>query len=266
MLFASSTEAPSVCGLGIIPLSIERFEDATKAVPHMGWNSALFSESMSEGATSGMSEDAAYYFVHSYRARYDTSEEIASWAHTVTQYGQELFVSTVRRGHLFATQFHPEKSGMAGMHLLDWWLKTPVGDLQSNTQSKVLIPRSPQKKDGFIRRVIACLDVRANDDGDLVVTKGDQYDVREKAAPESSDSTLKTKTAGAVRNLGKPVALAERYYAAGADEICFLNITSFRTSPLQDQPMLAVVRAAAEQIFVPLTIGGGIKVSCPKPR
>jgi imidazole glycerol-phosphate synthase len=266
VLFASSTEAPSVRGLGIIPLSIERFDDATKAVPHMGWNSALFSQSTTEEETSGMSEDAAYYFVHSYRARYDPTEEIASWAYTVTQYGQELFVSTVRRGHLFATQFHPEKSGMAGMHLLDWWLKMPVDDAQDAAQTRALIPRSLQKKDSFIRRVIACLDVRANDDGDLVVTKGDQYDVREKAAPESSPSTLKTKTAGAVRSLGKPVALAERYYAAGADEICFLNITSFRASPLHDQPMLAVVRAAAEQIFVPLTIGGGIKVSYPITR
>jgi len=62
-----------------------------------------------------------------------------------------------------------------------------------------------------------------------------------------------------VRNLGKPVALAARYYAAGADELALLNITSFRHSPLRDQPMLAVVRAAAETVFVPLTIGGGIR-------
>jgi glutamine amidotransferase/cyclase len=46
--------------------------------------------------------------------------------------------------------------------------------------------------------VIACLDVRSNDDGDLVVTKGDQYDVREK------------EDGGAVRNLGLPVELAGR--------------------------------------------------------
>lgn len=105
------------------------------------------------------------------------------------------------------------------------------------------------------------MDVRANDEGDLVVTKGDQYDVREKAVPSSDASSLQTKSAGAVRNLGKPVALAARYYAAGADEICLLNITSFRQSPLRDQPMLAVVRAAAETVFVPLTIGGGIKDS-----
>lgn len=99
------------------------------------------------------------------------------------------------------------------------------------------------------------MDVRANDAGDLVVTKGDQYDVREK----SSSSSITANTAGAVRNLGKPVSLASKYYNAGADELCLLNITSFRHSPLRDQPMLAVVRAAAQEIFVPLTIGGGIK-------
>ena len=261
VLFASSSEAPSVQGLGIIPSRIERFDDTTKAVPHMGWNSALH---VTEEKTFGMPEDAAYYFVHSYRARYDPAGDIAAWAHTVTQYGQELFVSSVRRGHLFATQFHPEKSGMEGMHLLSRWLLTCVDNATSDKQTRSVISRSPQATDGFIRRVIACLDVRANDEGDLVVTKGDQYDVHEKASPESSPFTIKTKTAGAVRILGKPIALAERYYAAGADEICFLNITSFRSSPLQDQPMLAVVRAAAERIFVPLTIGGGIKVSCFK--
>jgi glutamine amidotransferase/cyclase len=119
------------------------------------------------------------------------------------------------------------------------------------------------------------MDVRANDQGDLVVTKGDQYDVREKPpitpavppspSPSPSDATpsppfaVSATVAGAVRNLGKPVALAARYYAAGADELALLNITSFRHSPLRDQPMLAVVRAAAATVFVPLTIGGGIR-------
>jgi glutamine amidotransferase/cyclase len=66
--------------------------------------------------------------------------------------------------------------------------------------------------------------------GDLVVTKGDQYDVREKAAPETtgssssltgSSSSLTGSTpasSGDVRNLGKPVDLARRYYESGADE------------------------------------------------
>jgi glutamine amidotransferase/cyclase len=94
------------------------------------------------------------------------------------------------------------------------------------------------------KRIIACLDVRANDQGDLVVTKGDQYDVRE---------------AGQVRNLGKPVELARRYYEEGADEITFLNITGFRDFPLEDMPMIEVLKQTSRHVFVPLTIGGGIR-------
>ncbi len=94
------------------------------------------------------------------------------------------------------------------------------------------------------KRIIACLDVRSNDAGDLVVTKGDQYDVRAE---------------GEVRNLGRPVDLARRYYEEGADEITFLNITGFRDFPLEDQPMLEVLKRTSENVFVPLTIGGGIK-------
>ena len=62
-----------------------------------------------------------------------------------------------------------------------------------------------------------------------------------------------------VRNLGKPVELARFYYDQGADEVVFLNITSFRSSPLKDQPMLELLQRASEQIFVPLTVGGGIR-------
>lgn len=100
---------------------------------------------------------------------------------------------------------------------------------------------------GLTRRIVACLDVRTNDQGDLVVTKGDQYDVREKS--EGND----------VRNLGKPVEMAQKYYTQGADEVTFLNITSFRDCPLKDTPMLEVLKRAAKTIFVPLTVGGGIK-------
>jgi glutamine amidotransferase/cyclase len=99
-------------------------------------------------------------------------------------------------------------------------------------------------KTRMAKRIIACLDVRTNDQGDLVVTKGDQYDVRNE---------------GEVRNLGKPVELARRYYEEGADEITFLNITGFRDFPMQDQPMLEVLRKTSENVFVPLTIGGGIR-------
>ena len=64
---------------------------------------------------------------------------------------------------------------------------------------------------------------------------------------------------GDVRNLGKPVELAGQYYRDGADEITFLNITGFRDFPLEDIPMLEVLRRTSENVFVPLTIGGGIR-------
>ena len=96
---------------------------------------------------------------------------------------------------------------------------------------------------------MVALDVRSNDAGDLVVTKGDQYDVREKSVQGR----------GGVRNLGKPVALASRYYQEGADEIAFLNITSFRQGVLEDAPMLQVLEGASRTCFVPLTVGGGIR-------
>ncbi|KIM66249.1 hypothetical protein SCLCIDRAFT_1211487 [Scleroderma citrinum Foug A] len=257
VLFAASAESPSVRGLGLIPCQIDCFDDTDKAVPHMGWNTAeCFDTPTDPQSTEGVSATVFYYFVHSYCARYDPVQnpEAAQWAHSTTQYGNEVFVSTVRNGSVFGTQFHPEKSGIAGLTILDTWIKQ---SLAGRTPPSVgpRTPRHAKPRDGFTRRIIACMDVRANDQGDLVVTKGDQYDVREKV----SSSSTTVKTAGAVRNLGKPVALASKYYDAGADELCLLNITSFRNSPLRDQPMLAVVRAAAERVFVPLTIGGGIK-------
>ena len=257
VLFTSSSENPGVEGLGIIPSSISQFDKADKSVPHMGWNSVDFIDP-EETAKEGIDEKEYYYFVHSYRAQYDPSNvAVAQWVQTTSQYGQEIFVTSVRKGNVFATQFHPEKSGEAGLRILKTWLGKTDEQLVSEPPRPVA-NRIPRARDRLTKRIIACMDVRANDEGDLVVTKGDQYDVREKA-PNDSNSSVQVQTAGAVRNLGKPVALAAKYFSAGADEICLLNITSFRHSPLHDQPMLAVVRAAAETVFVPLTIGGGIK-------
>lgn len=94
---------------------------------------------------------------------------------------------------------------------------------------------------GLTRRIIACLDVRTNDQGDLVVTKGDQYDVRENKIGV---------TGGQVRNLGKPVDMARKYYEQGADEIIFLNITSFRNCPLVDLPMLEILKQTSETVSI----------------
>ncbi len=146
----------------------------------------------------------------------------------------DAFVSAVQKGAITATQFHPEKSGASGLKLLENFIKG---------EDVAVVPPADATAD-LSRRIVACLDVRTNDAGDLVVTKGDQYDVRE---------------SGEVRNLGKPVALARRYFEEGADEITFLNITGFRDFPLGDLPMLQVLEETSRNVFVPLTIGGGIR-------
>jgi glutamine amidotransferase/cyclase len=273
ILFESSAESPTARGLGIIPARIESFDNADKAVPHMGWNSVHFLDAEAQPAE-GLREGAHFYFVHSFRAPYAPARlpDAAQWTHTTAQYGQEVFSASVRRGSVFGCQFHPEKSGAAGLAVLDAWLRQPELT-RADAPAAPRVERPPAPRDGLTKRIIACMDVRANDDGDLVVTKGDQYDVRERpadvqtsgpadaatTAPGPPGGALTARTGGAVRNLGKPVALAARYAAAGADELCLLNITSFRKSPLADQPMLALVRAAAARVHVPLTIGGGIK-------
>ncbi|OZJ05918.1 Imidazole glycerol phosphate synthase hisHF [Bifiguratus adelaidae] len=248
-LFEGSDETPDVKGLGIIPGRVRKFDAQTKAVPHMGWNSAAIrkdyrGQDLSEAeATCGISDENRYYFVHSYAVPYE--ENLEDWVFTTTKYGDEVFVSSVRRGNMFCTQFHPEKSGYSGLRLLKSFLESEKIISEDNVRISTVAHPSVG---GFTKRIIACLDVRANDAGDLVVTKGDQYDVREKSTAN-----------GDVRNLGKPVDLARRYFEEGADEITFLNITSFRNCPMTDLPMLEVLRRASQDIFVPLTIGGGIR-------
>ncbi|KAJ6113737.1 histidine biosynthesis bifunctional protein hisB [Penicillium sp. IBT 18751x] len=244
-LFQGSEEDANVPGLGLIPMRIQQFDDKNKSVPHIGWNSAMNTELASKKQSFyGLTPTSKYYYVHSYAAPYIPGVlEKDGWSVATATYGDEEFIGAVSRGNIFGTQFHPEKSGVAGLRAIRAFL-------HGDQFQSVSLDSIAGKKDGLTRRVIACLDVRTNDNGDLVVTKGDQYDVREKSGVEAS---------GQVRNLGKPVDMAKRYYEQGADEITFLNITSFRNCPLADTPMLEILRRASETVFVPLTIGGGIR-------
>ena len=229
-LFEGSEEAPGVKGLGIIKGYIKRFDDSKVSVPHIGWNGIKIKKPSK--LFLGYNNEKLY-FVHSYRAVLDKSNR--DWVLATTDYGGE-FISAIQKGNVVAVQFHPEKSGAAGLRILKNFL-------ESESLIGSFTPKAPRETK-LAKRIIACLDVRTNDEGDLVVTKGDKYDVREE---------------GRVRNLGRPVELAKRYFEEGADEIVFLNITGFRDFPLKDQPMLEVLRLTSENVFVPLTIGGGIQ-------
>ena len=226
-LFDHSEEAPDAGGLGVIAGFVKRFE-TDLSVPHIGWNGLNFKQPSRIFA--GLNGTEKFYFVHSYHVVAEDDGVVL----TTTDYGCE-FVSSIQKGNIIATQFHPEKSGRAGRRILKNFI---------DPAAEAVMPAETTAGTRLAKRIIACLDVRSNDRGDLVVTKGDQYDVRED---------------GDVRNLGKPVELARRYYQEGADEIAFLNITGFRDFPLEDLPMLEVLKQTSRHVFVPLTIGGGIR-------
>lgn len=237
LLFDGSDENGGFEGLGVIPGQVQMFDRGMGLpVPHIGWNTL---EQCGDSQLMRVVGDDRVYFVHSFRA--SPTPANSAWVSSTTQYGEE-FVSSVSRGDVHATQFHPEKSGDAGLALLGAFLEGGAAPAAERGAAA----GNGSRARGLAKRVIACLDVRSNDQGDLVVTKGDQYDVREKGEGRS------------VRNLGAPIALAARYAQEGADEVAFLNITGFRDFPLNDAPMLDLLRAASEKVFVPLTVGGGI--------
>ncbi|GGV26300.1 imidazole glycerol phosphate synthase subunit HisH [Kitasatospora herbaricolor] len=94
-------------------------------VPHMGWNTV----DVPEGSRlfAGLDPDSRFYFVHSYGVRHwelqVTNDNIAAPLVTWATHGQP-FVAAVENGPLWATQFHPEKSGDAGAALLTNWVNT----------------------------------------------------------------------------------------------------------------------------------------------
>jgi len=236
-LFESSEEFSFHQGLGVLPGQVKRF-DVKLAVPHIGWNSINLKKN--SRIFNNISSDSRFYFVHSYHVAPENNSDIL----TTTPYEYE-FVSAASKGNIFGVQFHPEKSGKQGLQLLSNFIaQENLSGVNFDSSVKAHQAEDNTSEKGLAKRIVACLDVRSNDNGDLVVTKGDQYDVREK---------------GDVRNLGKPVELARDYYEQGADEITFLNITGFRDFPLKDMPMIDVLKNTSENVFVPLTIGGGIR-------
>mmetsp|Transcript_10850 Transcript_10850/g.14105 ORF Transcript_10850/g.14105 Transcript_10850/m.14105 type:complete len:572 (+) Transcript_10850:78-1793(+) len=241
-LFEASEETPGVEGLGLIPGTVQKFDATQCSVPSIGWN-GIIKHKASE-VVEAVGENELVYFVHSFRAL--PSEENKDWVLTTTTYNGQ-YISSIQKGNIVATQFHPEKSGQTGLKVFNAFLEK-AGQLNPSP-TPLIVPEDAQTR--IAKRVIACLDVRSNDQGDLVVTKGDQYDVRESAEEGQGR--------GEVRNLGKPVALCSRYYEQGADEVTFLNITSFRQCVIGDLPMLQVLERSSETVFVPLTVGGGIR-------
>lgn len=101
-------------GLGFIPGRVEHLNTlgCTLRVPHVGWNEVV-SNGTKDGLFSGIPDGTDFYFVHSYAFVPTDPADILATA----DYGIQV-TAAVRRGHIWGTQFHPEKSSRGGLRLL----------------------------------------------------------------------------------------------------------------------------------------------------
>lgn len=106
-LYESSDEAPDTPGFGVLPGHVRKLEGVFK-VPHLGWNQLDVQRESS--LLRGIEPASFVYYCHSYYAPV-TSESVA-----VTEYGPR-FSAAVEMGRVQAVQFHPEKSGEAGLRV-----------------------------------------------------------------------------------------------------------------------------------------------------
>jgi glutamine amidotransferase len=109
LLFEASEEGPVSDGVGVVPGKIRRLTGDVK-IPHIGWDEVTVRPGSRLFA--GLGDGTRFYFVHSYAPEPD-GDAVAA----VCDYGGR-FGAAVEQGNLFGTQFHPEKSGRAGLALL----------------------------------------------------------------------------------------------------------------------------------------------------
>jgi glutamine amidotransferase len=113
LLFGPQEEG-STAGLGLLPGHVRSLRPTMK-IPQIGWNRVIW-ETDTVGYGKGDSDD--FYFVHSYVAVPEDPADVVA----TTWYGEE-FPSIVRHGSTWGMQFHPEKSGPAGLRLVARWVE-----------------------------------------------------------------------------------------------------------------------------------------------
>jgi glutamine amidotransferase len=117
LLFEKSEEGPGN-GLNLFKGNVERFrEDAKTKVPHIGWNTFRLVGGKTKASSKfckGLAEESWAYYVHSYFPKPKDDSVVKAW----TKYGKNEFPAIIERENIFGTQFHPEKSGAAGLKLI----------------------------------------------------------------------------------------------------------------------------------------------------
>lgn len=121
LLFEKSEEGKQP-GLGWLKGSVTRFDFAGRPsgmrlkIPHMGWN--LVNPINYEGLYAGLEDEARFYFVHSYHVNCEDESDVLARS----SYGYE-FACSVRRGNIWGSQFHPEKSHRFGLKFFENFLR-----------------------------------------------------------------------------------------------------------------------------------------------
>ncbi|MFH1615862.1 MAG: imidazole glycerol phosphate synthase subunit HisH [Planctomycetota bacterium] len=115
LLFDYSEENNGTDCIRILPGCIKRFrsDDPICKIPQMGWNSVKIKRA--HPLFAGIEDKSEFYFVHSYYPSPDQQDIITGQ----TEYARIVFASAAGRANVFATQFHPERSGRIGLKLLE---------------------------------------------------------------------------------------------------------------------------------------------------
>jgi glutamine amidotransferase/cyclase len=155
-LFEGSEECPELKGLGIIKGQVQAFPSDIITVPHIGWNGInVYKKSALFSCLPVKIEDAKVYFVHSFRVI--KTEKNSSWVLTTTNYGEYEFISSIQKGKVMATQFHPEKSGTVGISIIKGFLENlvPMTQQQEHDIPLGTSTFSPEHPTILSKRIIA---------------------------------------------------------------------------------------------------------------
>lgn len=112
LMFEESEETPNVKGLGLFKGKIVKISDCGLKIPHMGWNDIEIAKNSK--ILKNIGDKPFVYFVHSYYLNAKDEKIVSAY----TSYGERLGIA-VEDNNVFATQFHPEKSGDTGMQILE---------------------------------------------------------------------------------------------------------------------------------------------------
>jgi len=211
-------------GLGILGGRVVKLRGPRRL--HMGWNTVLPTGPADERAVC----PGFYYYVHEFAPRPEDRKDIIA----ISRFGDSTFPAAVGRGLVLGVQFHPEKSGPAGLEFLARWAEGRLATTGANRKQprKLVRTLDPKPENPMPAvRIIPCLDM---DDGRVV--KGVRFEN--------------------LRDAGEPVERARHYGEHGADELCLLDVGATWKSR---RTLLEIVKRVSQEIFIPLTVGGGLR-------